>query len=544
MKDMQLVILMGGKASRLAPLSYSLPKGLLTVNSKPGIFNMLIDYSKKGLRDIIFVVSPSNKSIVESFVNKSFNQLNITYVVQDEPKGPLHALQLCKDYITKPTLLLLGDTMCETDLDYSYDWLGYQTINDNSHSRWCLIKTNEKDDVIDIIDKPDYTPETNKVLVGIYNFVDFGLLKEALEQDYDKKRGEYQLSSMIEYYFKHKNMKGIVIKDWRDTGTLEDYANTLRDNVSGRSFNHFTLDELGVLTKTSNYGKLKSEIMWLKKIQNSKLNFLIPQFIGSEQNGDVISYKVEFVNGKTLAEYLMFFDITDINWKFIFDKFMKFGQVMWTKKAPNSAHNIKPLAQKMYIDKTVERIAQWDRKDILSEDYVFVNGEKLLSYSKAFELLQERLKKLVASSSKFYTIIHGDPCFSNVIYLPEISTFKLLDPRGNFGVDTIYGDSRYDIAKARHCYHGLYDYITQGMFELKEISTNTFEYSFLTSNIISPNIFDEIIEKYGYDINDIELIEGLLFISMIPLHADDPKAQVMYYLTGLKCLNNQIKEIK
>lgn len=542
MKDMQLVILMGGKATRLAPLSFSLPKGLLTIDAKPGIFNMLIDYSKKGLKDIIFVVSQQNKQIVESFVNKSFNQLNITYIVQDDPKGPLHALQLCKDYITKPTLLLLGDTLCETDLDYSYDWLGYQSINDNSHSRWCLIKTNEKEEIIDVIDKPDYTPETNKVLVGIYNFTDHNLLKEALEQDYPKKRGEYQLSSMIEYYTKHKQMKGLLIKNWRDTGTLKDYADTLRFNINGRSFNHFNLDEFGILTKTSTYGKLKSEIMWLKKIQNSKFNFLIPQFINSEQNGDLISYKTEFISGHTLAEYFLFYDIREENWKFIFDKFMKFGQLMWTKKTPNSAHNIKPLAQKMYIDKTQDRIVKWDRQDILEQDYIYVNGEKLASYTICFEKLKDRLQKLIQTSTKYYSIIHGDICFSNVIYLPEISTFKLLDPRGNFGIDTIYGDARYDIAKARHCYHGLYDYITQGLYDLKEISTNTFEYSFLTSNIINPTIFDEIVEKYGYNIDDIELIEGLLFISMIPLHADDPKAQIMYYITGLKCLNNQIKE--
>ena len=542
MKDMQLVILMGGKATRLAPLSFSLPKGLLTIDAKPGIFNMLIDYSKKGLKDIIFVVSQQNKQIVESFVNKSFNQLNITYIVQDDPKGPLHALQLCKDYITKPTLLLLGDTLCETDLDYSYDWLGYQSINDNSHSRWCLIKTNEKEEIIDVIDKPDYTPETNKVLVGIYNFTDYNLLKESLEQDYPKKRGEYQLSSMIEYYTKHKKMKGLLIKNWRDTGTLKDYADTLRFNINGRSFNHFNLDEFGILTKTSTYGKLKSEIMWLKKIQNSKFNFLIPQFINSEQNGDLISYKTEFISGHTLAEYFLFYDIREENWKFIFDKFMKFGQLMWTKKTPNSAHNIKPLAQKMYIDKTQDRIVKWDRQDILEQDYIYVNGEKLASYKICFEKLKDRLQKLIQTSTKYYSIIHGDICFSNVIYLPEISTFKLLDPRGNFGIDTIYGDARYDIAKARHCYHGLYDYITQGLYDLKEISTNTFEYSFLTSNIINPTIFDEIVEKYGYNIDDIELIEGLLFISMIPLHADDPKAQIMYYITGLKCLNNQIKE--
>ena len=112
MKDMQLVILMGGKATRLAPLSYSLPKGLLTINSKPAIFNMMSEYIKRGLSDIIFVVSPSNESIVKSFVEKSFEGLKVKYVVQNDPKGPLHAFQLCKDYITKPTLLLLGDTLC------------------------------------------------------------------------------------------------------------------------------------------------------------------------------------------------------------------------------------------------------------------------------------------------------------------------------------------------------------------------------------------------------------------------------------------------
>lgn len=541
MNDMQLVILMGGKATRLAPLSYSLPKGLLTINQKPAIYNMLIEYVKMGLTDITFVVSPSNESIVKSFVNKTFGNLNIRYIVQEDPQGPLHAFQLCKEYITMPTLLLLGDTLCETKLDYSYDWVGYMNITDNSHSRWCLIKTDADDNAQEIIDKPDYTPETNKVLIGLYNFRNPQLLKESLEQHYEKKREELQLSSMIEYYMARQNLKGTLINSWYDTGTLLDYNSTLRKNISGRSFNKFTLDEFGVLVKTSSYSKLKSEINWLKKIQNSEFNFLIPQFISQETNGDEISYKSEYINGNTLAEYFMYFDIAESNWSYIFNKFMKVGKLIWDKKAPRSAEDILPLAKKMYVDKTIDRIGQWERKDILNEEYIYANGEKLLSFNAVFKLLQDRIEKLINSSRKYYAIIHGDICFSNVMYLPAISTFKLLDPRGNFGIDTIYGDSRYDVAKVRHCYHGLYDYITQGLYKLKEISSNCFEYNFLTNNIMNPNIFDDIVQRYGYDIDDIELIEGLLFISMIPLHADDKNAQVMYYLTGLKCLNNQIK---
>lgn len=46
------------------------------------------------------------------------------------------------------------------------------------------------------------------------------------------------------------------------------------------------------------------------------------------------------------------------------------------------------------------------------------------------------------------------------------------------------------------------------------------------------------------NINEIELIEGLLFVSMVPLHHDEPEMQKMFYLIGLKCLNNVYTSLK
>ncbi|MBO5309744.1 MAG: hypothetical protein J6A98_00880 [Clostridia bacterium] len=543
MKNMQLIVLMGGKATRLAPLSYSLPKGLLSINQKPAIYNMLRDYVKNGLRDITFVVSPGNQSAVKSFLNKAFGMLNINFVVQENPQGPLHALALCRDYITKPTLLLLGDTLCETNLDYSYDWLGYMNITDNSHSRWCLIRTNAKNEVVETIDKPNFTPETNKVLIGLYNFCDPDLLREALDQKFEKKRGEYQLSSMIEYYASKRLMKGLLIKSWVDTGTLYDYNTAFKNSINGRVFNDFHLDDFGVLTKTSSYDKLKSEVKWLEKISKDKsLAPLIPAVYSTETSGNTISYQIEYIPGNSMAEYFMFYDIADENWQYIFSRFISAAARFWGKKPPRGAPNIKEMTKYMYLDKTLERIKDWSRRDILNQATITCNGETLVGFNKLLPALRVRIEKLVETSPKFYSIIHGDPCFSNVVYIPQTTAFKFIDPRGNFCVDTIYGDSRYDAAKIRHCYHGLYDYITQGMYTLTEHSAKNFEFKFLTQNLINPAIFDDVLERNGFDINDIELIEGLLFISMIPLHHDDKEAQVIYYLTGLKCLNNQLKE--
>ena len=258
MKSMQLIVLMGGKATRLAPLNFTLPKGLLSINQKPAIYNMLRDYIKKGLRDITFVVSPSNHAVVQSFLNKAFGGLNINFVMQENPQGPLHAFALCKHLITKPTLLLLGDTLCETNLDYSYDWLGYMTITDNSHSRWCLIKTNAKNEVLETIDKPAFTPETNKVLIGLYNFCDPALLCEAISQPYEKKRGEYQLSSLLDYYASHRLMKGLLIKSWVDTGTLQDYNIAFQNSLSGRVFNDFHLNDFVKTPKSFRWKSLNT----------------------------------------------------------------------------------------------------------------------------------------------------------------------------------------------------------------------------------------------------------------------------------------------
>ena len=46
-----------------------------------------------------------------------------------------------------------------------------------------------------------------------------------------------------------------------------------------------------------------------------------------------------------------------------------------------------------------------------------------------------------------------------------------------------------------------------------------------------------MIKEMGYNINEIRLIEALLFISMVPYHKDYPDRQNMMYITGIKYLN-------
>ena len=138
-----------------------------------------------------------------------------------------------------------------------------------------------------------------------------------------------------------------------------------------------------------------------------------------------------------------------------------------------------------------------------------------------------------------YTIIHGDYCLSNLLYDLNNQIVRMIDPRGSFGQKGIYGDPRYDIAKLRHSIAGLYDYIVADLFTVS-FEGNNFSYEILEDekNTELEKYMDACILKYGYEINEIKLIEALLFLSMIPYHADYPaRQQIMYIAAHQKLFN-------
>jgi hypothetical protein len=84
----------------------------------------------------------------------------------------------------------------------------------------------------------------------------------------------------------------------------------------------------------------------------------------------------------------------------------------------------------------------------------------------------------------------------------------------------------------------LYDYVVADMFDIQEAPdgyTGT-AYADGTPRVVAA-VFDRMVREMGYDLDEIRLIEGLLFISMLPLHHDSPRRQQMMFMTGLSLLN-------
>ena len=74
-------------------------------------------------------------------------------------------------------------------------------------------------------------------------------------------------------------------------------------------------------------------------------------------------------------------------------------------------------------------------------------------------------------------------------------------------------------------------------FSIEEPRPGTFELNLFPARQADPAALDAIVSvASGVDIREVQLIEGLLFLSMLPLHADAPRRQLAFFVKALECL--------
>lgn len=120
--------------------------------------------------------------------------------------------------------------------------------------------------------------------------------------------------------------------------------------------------------------------------------------------------------------------------------------------------------------------------------------------------------------------MHGDFCFSNILYDMPSGIVRLIDPRGSFGEQCvgIYGDQKYDLAKLAHSAEYGYDFLVNGLYTVRRAGS-VIEYSLATRECapLVASLSRTLITELGYDNDDISLLTSLLFLSMCPLHSEN-----------------------
>ncbi len=105
------VLLVGGRGTRLKPLTDKIPKALLKVQGKT-ITEHLFDLLKKyGIRDVILCTGYLKEKIKEYFGDGGRFGMNISYVEEDKPLGTAGPLKLAKKYLKDSFVVSNGDEL-------------------------------------------------------------------------------------------------------------------------------------------------------------------------------------------------------------------------------------------------------------------------------------------------------------------------------------------------------------------------------------------------------------------------------------------------
>lgn len=529
------VILAAGKGTRLNSIINGLFKPLVKVNGCPAIVMVARSVIQQGVKDFVIVANETNKKAIENVWNDAFTNLglNLKIVVQPTQMGPAHALSFGVSMVDskKHILVCLADTLFDEEVPFNYDWVG--TAKATGSGKWCWVD-HDGGKVKELYDKIQPPNNVTDVLIGLYYFRDCNYLKECLNNVITNNirvaEGEYQLSNVINLYKQKYLIKAHNISTWVDVGSVENYLDAQYKLIQHRSSNSFHINELETIktiTKQGQADKINDEINWVREVDK-----ISPEIVLKIHNTTTNSYEMDYCTDPLLSKIYLYEDATPEKFGEIINNLLLIvNKGLWQKESYTNTINIVQECKDMYINKTTNRLAQWpDWNRFKKSNNLTINGLQIIN-------IESRINKITQYLTSHHKpvvgIIHGDFHFGNIFYNGKNMTFKLIDPRGNFGgYKGIFGDVYYDLAKLRHSYQGMYDAILDGLYTI-ETDERTFNIRFGPRKLKYINLLDNAISKLGYDLNIVKMIEFTILLSLIPIHHDSKNNQLAFFLQAL-----------
>ena len=114
---MKAIVLVGGRGTRLRPLTPRTPKQLVPILNRPLLEYLLRRLQLHGVRDVTLAMTAPSEAIEETFGDGAHLGLSIERVYEGEPLGSGGAIATCAAGWDEPFLVCNGDLVCDIDLD-------------------------------------------------------------------------------------------------------------------------------------------------------------------------------------------------------------------------------------------------------------------------------------------------------------------------------------------------------------------------------------------------------------------------------------------
>lgn len=233
---MKGVILAGGLATRLRPLTFVTNKHLLPIYNKPMIYFPLEAMAKAGIKEVLLTSAADHAGHFASLLGAGENfGLKLYFAIQKNPKGGIaDAIMLAEEFAHgDKTLVLLGDNIFGHNLKKSVEQMSAKEKGakifgikmPTKSGQYGVIEIDKNGKVLSIEEKPEY-PKSDFAQTGIYMYDErvFNFIKGLSPS----ARGELEVTDLNNFYVKEGNMDFELIDWWIDAGTS--YDELLRAN--------------------------------------------------------------------------------------------------------------------------------------------------------------------------------------------------------------------------------------------------------------------------------------------------------------------------
>ncbi|MBR6596532.1 MAG: glucose-1-phosphate thymidylyltransferase RfbA [Paludibacteraceae bacterium] len=228
---MKGIILAGGSATRLFPLSKAISKQIMPVYDKPMIYYPLSTLMLAGIKEVLIISTPRDLPMFEQLLGdgKSLG-MRFEYKVQEKPNGLAQAFVLGEEFLAgDDACLILGDNMFygqnfssmlkkAAQIKSGAMVFGYYVRDPRAYG---VVGFDENGKVTSLEEKPAQ-PKSNYAVPGLY-FYDSTVCKRAKELK-PSARGEYEITDLNKTYLQEGTLKVELFGRgfaWLDTGNCD-----------------------------------------------------------------------------------------------------------------------------------------------------------------------------------------------------------------------------------------------------------------------------------------------------------------------------------
>ena len=236
---MKAVILVGGQATRLLPLTCNTPKAMLPVLNIPFLEHVIRYLSKHQIKDIILAQGYLAQPIEGYLGDGSQLGVKLNYIVEDTLLGTAGAVKNAEKYLDETFLMLNGDIFTDLDItamvEYHLERKAKATIAltpVDDPTSYGLIETDAEGRITRFLEKPEQSQvTTNTINAGTY-----ALEPEILAQIPPQTKVSIEREVFPLLLEQGKPVYAYPSSAyWIDTGTPEKYLRLHRDLLSGES---------------------------------------------------------------------------------------------------------------------------------------------------------------------------------------------------------------------------------------------------------------------------------------------------------------------